>query len=231
LDWERRRGSYQHPDNDIRDGETLIQNVYNAIRQNNDLWHSSVLVIIYDEHGGIFDHVPPVPLPSPDNISSIAPPFDFTLSGVRVPAVVISPYIQPGTICSTVFDHTSVIATALKLFTPTTWPSDNLFARAEAANTVDTILDLNMAPNDAWPTFAAPVYAGIVPQVQAAAAVVAPLSDLQREALTQARSLNASLPDDFQVQVPRLLNRAAVAGTFVQAVGNAAIAAHQKVKQ
>jgi phospholipase C len=221
----------QHPDNDMRDGETLIQNVYNAIRQNDDLWHSSVLVIIYDEHGGIFDHVPPVPLPSPDNISSIAPPFDFKLSGVRVPAVVISPYIGPGTICSTVFDHTSVIATALKLFTPTTWPSDNLFARAEAANTIDTILDLNMAPNDAWPTFAAPVYAGIVPQVQAAAAVVAPLSDLQREALTQARSLNASLPDDFQVQVPRLLNRAAVAGTFVQAVGNAAIAAHQKVKQ
>ena len=82
------------------------------------LWHSSVLVIIYDEHGGLFDHVPPVPLPSPDNISSIAPPFDFTLSGIRVPAVVISPYVAPRNICSTVFDHTSVIATALKLFTP-----------------------------------------------------------------------------------------------------------------
>jgi hypothetical protein len=78
--------------------------------------------------------------------------------------------------------------------------------------------------------FAAPVYGGILPQLRATAAAVAPLSDLQRESLSQARSLNASLPDDFQVQVPRRLNRAAVAGAFVQAVGNAAIAAHQRVK-
>lgn len=219
----------QHPDNDMRDGETLIQNVYNAIRQKDDLWHSSVFVIIYDEHGGIFDHLPPVPMVSPDNLSSIAPPFDFTLSGVRVPAVVISPYIRPA-ICSTVFDHTSVIATALKLFTPATWPSDNLFARAEKANTFDTILDLNMAPNDAWPNFPAPVYGGAVPQIHANMVTTAPLSSLQFEALTQARSLNASLPKDSQVKVPRGLNKAAVAGAFVQAVGRAAIAAHKQVK-
>jgi phospholipase C len=220
----------QHPDNDMRDGEALIQNVYNAIRQNDDLWHSSALIIIYDEHGGIFDHVPPVRLPSPDNLSSVAPPFDFTLSGIRVPAVVISPYIQPGTICSTVFDHTSVIATALKLFTPATWPSDRLFARARAANTVDSLFDLNMAPNDARPNFAAPVYGGVVPQIQAAASARAPLSGLQAEAVVQARTLNASLPNEFQVQVPRSVNKAAVAGAFVQAVGNAAIAAHKQVK-
>jgi hypothetical protein len=87
-----------------------------------------------------------------------------------------------------------------------------------------------MAPNDAWPSFAAPVYGGIAPQIQAAAAAAAPLSDLQAEGLAQARSLNASLPDDFQVQAPLGLDQAAVAGAFVQAVGNAAIAAHQQVK-
>lgn len=220
----------QHPDNDMRDGEALIENVYNAIRQNDDLWHSSVFLIIYDEHGGIFDHVRPVPLPSPDNISSIAPFFDFTLSGVRVPAVVISPYIRPKTICSTIFDHTSVIATALKLFTPANWPSDSLFARAEAANTFDTVLDLNTTPNDVWPNFAAPVYGGVVPLIQGNVTAVAPLSGLQAEALDQARSVNASLPDDFQVQVPKDLDQAAIAGEFIQAVGKAAIAAHQQVK-
>ena len=129
----------------MRDGETLIRNVYNAIRQNDELWHSSVLVIVYDEHGGIYDHVPPVPLPSPDGLSSVDPPFDFKLSGVRVPAVVISPYIKKGTICKTVFDHTSLIATALKLFTGK-WPTDALYDRAQAANTIDTLLDLTMAP-------------------------------------------------------------------------------------
>jgi phospholipase C len=221
----------QHPDNDMRDGEALIQNVYNAIRQNDDLWHSSVLLIIYDEHGGIFDHVPPVPLPSPDNISSIVPPFDFKLSGIRVPVVVISPYIPPNNkICSTIFDHTSVIATALKLFTPANWPSDNLFARAEAANTFDTVLDLNMPPDDTWPKFPAPVYGGVVPQIHANAAMAAPLSALQADGLAQARSLNSSLPGGFQVKVPRGLNKAAVAGAFSQAVGKAAIAAHKQVK-
>ncbi len=51
--------SDQHPDADVRDGETLIRNVYNAIRQNDELWHSSLLVIGYDEHGGIYDHSRP----------------------------------------------------------------------------------------------------------------------------------------------------------------------------
>jgi phospholipase C len=220
----------QHPDNDMRDGEALIQNVYEAIRQNDELWHSSVLVIIYDEHGGIFDHVPPVPLPSPDNLSSVAPPFDFKQSGIRVPAVVVSPYIAPGTICSTVFDHTSVIATVLKLFTPAVWPNDHLFDRAKAANTFDSILDLNMAPNDASPQFPAPVYGGVIQGVQAVAALAAPLSDLQKEALIQARTLNATLPVDFQVSAPRGLNKAAVAGKFIKSVGNAAVSAHKDLK-
>jgi phospholipase C len=222
----------QHPDHDMRDGETLIQNVYNAIRQNDDLWHSSVLLIIYDEHGGIFDHVPPVPMVSPDNLSSIAPPFDFTLSGVRVPAVVISPYISPlKKICSTVLDHTSVIATALKLFMPPdAWPSDNLFARAKSANTFDEVLDLNIAPNDVWPNFPAPVYGGVVPQIHANIAAAAPLSGLQADALAHARALNSSLPSNFQIRAPRNLNRASVAGAFTQAVGKAAVAAHKQVK-
>jgi phospholipase C len=177
----------------MRDGETLIQNVYNAIRQNDDLWHSSLLLIVYDEHGGLYDHVPPVPLPSPDGLSSVAPAFNFQMSGVRVPAVVVSSYIQPGTISKTVFDHTSVIATALKLFTDN-WPNDNLFARAEVANTIDSLLDLDMAPRDEWPAFAAPQYSGVISEIQAAAMAEAPLSDLQQESLQHAKSLNASLP-------------------------------------
>jgi phospholipase C len=221
----------QHPDNDMRDGETLIQNVYNAIRANDDLWHSSALLILYDEHGGLYDHVPPVPLPSPDNISSVAPFFDFTMSGVRVPAVLVSPYVHPGTVSKTIYDHTSVIATALKLFTPDHWPSDNLFSRAEKANTFDSLLDLNMAPNDVWPDFPQPVYDGVIPHIQAAAAAAAPLSDLQQESVLHARSLNASLPKNFQVQAPASINQSIDAGAFVQAVGQAAIAAHQGLKK
>jgi phospholipase C len=222
----------QHPDNDMRDGEALIQNVYNAIRQNDDLWHSSVLLIVYDEHGGIFDHVHPVPLPSPDNLSSLAPPFDFKLSGVRVPAVIVSPYIAPQKkICSTIFDHTSAMATALKLFMPAgTWPSNNLFARAEAANTFDTVLDLTLPPDDTWPNFAAPVYGGVVPQLQAVAAMAAPLSELQQQGVDEAKHINSLLPAQVQVAVPDDLSTAAAASAFTQAVGQAAVTAHQQVK-
>ncbi len=222
----------QHPDNDIRDGEVLIQNVYNAIRQNDDLWHSSMLLIVYDEHGGIFDHVPPVPLPSPDGIASLNPRFDFKMSGLRVPAVLVSPYVMPGTICNAIFDHTSIIATALQLFTPTTWPSDALFARAKAAHTLDKLLDLTMAPRDERPNFTAPVSIAAVPKADATTLKQAPLSDLQREGLEHALSLNGSLPEANRVPVPAGVNdQVSVAGAFVQAVGNAAIAAHEDLKQ
>jgi len=215
----------QHPDADVRDGETLIRNVYNAIRQNDDLWHSSVLLIIYDEHGGIFDHVPPVSLRSPDGLASVDPRFDFKLSGIRVPAIVISPYVKKGTISKTVFDHTSAIATALKLFTDK-WPTDALYDRVAAANTIDSLLDLNMAPRDEWPAFDAPA---IAPHAQPAS-TQAPLSDLQVEAVQHARSLNASLPPVNRVPEPANLTQAAQAGAFTQAVARAALAAHQGLK-
>ncbi len=219
----------QHPDNDTRDGETLIENVYNAIRQNNELWHSSILLIVYDEHGGLYDHVKPVPLASPDKLSSVAPAFDFTLSGLRVPAVVVSPYIQRGTISKKIFDHTSIIATALKLFTPASWPSNALFDRAEQAKTFDDLLDLSMQPRDEWPNFAAPAH-GPAPAANSAAGQ--PLSDLQRQSVEHATRLNQSLPQAQQVAIPDdLLKDSAKAGAFTKAVGNAAISAHEDVKQ
>src|SRR3954470_10784121 len=54
-----RIASDQHPDHDVQQGEVFIATIYNAIRQNPDLWKSTALLIAYDEHGGIYDHVPP----------------------------------------------------------------------------------------------------------------------------------------------------------------------------
>jgi phospholipase C len=120
----------QHPDHGIASGEALLRRVYEDLRLNDDVWQSSMLAIIYDEHGGIYDHVPPPACVSPDGINCASPPFDFKMLGPRVPAVIISPYIKPAMIDSTVYDHTSVIATAMKLFAPQAWPSDILGKRA-----------------------------------------------------------------------------------------------------
>ncbi len=144
--------SDQHPDHNVTEGENLIRDVYNAVRSNPDVWKSTVLAIIYDEHGGLYDHVTPPSGPpyavNPDgkiaqspgeNVAQI-PPFDFTRLGVRVPAVIVSAYIEPGTVDSTIYDHTAIIATARKLLLGDGWENKHLTARDRAANTFDHLM-------------------------------------------------------------------------------------------
>lgn len=138
----------QHPDHDVSEGETLILDVYNAIRSNPDTWESTLLVVVYDEHGGLFDHVPPPAAKSPDGINSTNPPFAFDRLGVRVPAVLVSPYIEPGTIINdTVFDHASLAATARKVFIGAGWKDTFLTQRDRFANTFEGVLT-RAAPRD-----------------------------------------------------------------------------------
>jgi phospholipase C len=132
--------SDQHPDHDVAEGETLIHDVYNAIRGNRATWESTLLVILYDEHGGLFDHIPPPAAVSPDSFKSIDPPFAFDRLGVRVPAVLVSPWIEAGTIIPDVFDHASLAATARKLFLGADWKNTFLTQRDKAANTFEGAL-------------------------------------------------------------------------------------------
>src|SRR5437879_1549582 len=57
--------SDQHPDHHVQEGERFIASVYNAIRDNPSLWRTTALLVVYDEHGGIYDHVVP-PACTPD---------------------------------------------------------------------------------------------------------------------------------------------------------------------
>jgi phospholipase C len=105
-------GTSQHPMDGVTGGETIIANVYNTIR-NSPLWNQSVLIITYDEHGGFYDHVAPGSVTGPNdgsNSSSLNEyGFTFTTYGVRVPAVIVSPYVAAA-VDHTVYDHTSVLA-------------------------------------------------------------------------------------------------------------------------
>jgi phospholipase C len=118
--------SDQHPPHNVVYGEQLIAKVYNALRQG-PLWKKTLLIITYDEHGGCFDHVPPPLAVSPDARRTPGS-FAFDRYGVRVPAVIVSPYIAPGSIVRVApaglphhgppypFDHTSILVTLRKLF-------------------------------------------------------------------------------------------------------------------
>lgn len=138
----------QHPDHDVSLGDALIADVYEALR-NSPQWTESLLVVLWDEHGGIFDHVPPPSGPpyavNPDGKSSTSPPFDFNRLGVRVPAVLVSPYIPAGVIDHQVYDHTSVLATVKQLFDLPAF----LTRRDAAAATFEKNLSLDQPRNDA----------------------------------------------------------------------------------
>ncbi|GGP17623.1 phospholipase C [Silvimonas iriomotensis] len=103
----------QHPSAGVQQGEQLIAAVYNAIRNNDELWSSTLLIITWDEHGGFYDHVVPPATVGPDTALSTSPPFDFTRLGVRVPAVLVSPWVPPG-VDHTVYDHTSILRYACR---------------------------------------------------------------------------------------------------------------------
>ena len=106
----------QHPPSDIRTGEQLIADVYNMVKAS-PAFNNVLLVITYDEHGGTYDHVPPPGgARNPDAANQPGQDgFLFNRFGVRVPCVVVNPYIRKGLVARpqgfTPFDHTSVIRT------------------------------------------------------------------------------------------------------------------------
>ncbi len=104
-------GQSQHPLDDVRNGEALIKEVYETIRKSS-LWENSVLIITYDEHGGFYDHViPPTTVAPGDSTEYSVNNFNFEQLGVRVPAIVISPYIPKNVVDHRVYDHSSIPAT------------------------------------------------------------------------------------------------------------------------
>ena len=117
--------SDQHPDHHVAEGERFIGSIYMAIKSNPALWPNTALLIVYDEHGGIFDHVPP-PSPegkdgdfeAPPDKTGTGQPFKFDRLGVRVPAILVSPWVAKGRVVNDVYEHASIPATATEWLLP-----------------------------------------------------------------------------------------------------------------
>jgi len=114
--------SDQHPTHDVYEGERFISMVYNAIRGNEALWSTTALLAVYGEHGGLYDHV--VPPDSKGDGFTAQPadtgtgmPFAFDRLGVRVPAILISPYVPKGTVVDgRIFEHACIPNTITQFF-------------------------------------------------------------------------------------------------------------------
>jgi phospholipase C len=139
-------GNSQHPNYDVAKGEQLIRDTYYALR-NGKKWASTLLIITYDEHGGNYDHVPPpsnAHSPGDGSVGEFG--FDFTRFGVRVPAVLVSPLIAPGTVfraAAGTIDHTSVLKTIHER-----WGTATLTQRDKAAPSLAGVLTLQQPRND-----------------------------------------------------------------------------------
>jgi phospholipase C len=98
----------QHPPHDVMRGDELIAKVYNPLHANKALFERTLLIVLYDEHGGFFDHVvPPETIAPDDHVTH----YRFNRLGFRVPAVMVSPWLDPG-VSHVVCDHTSLLKMA-----------------------------------------------------------------------------------------------------------------------
>ena len=102
----------EHPPADVQVGQSFVAQVVNALLASPQ-WDHAALFLTYDEHGGFYDHVPPPPACVPDAIPPMLESGDvpgaFDRYGIRVPAVVVSPYARPHYVSHRVYDHTSIL--------------------------------------------------------------------------------------------------------------------------
>lgn len=178
--------SAQHPINsmhapaDVRPAEKLVADVYGALQANPDVWKKTLLIVLFDEHGGYYDHVPPPATVSPDGIAGrmdkpFLVPFDFQRLGLRVPAILVSPWFKAG-VDSTVYSHSTIVGSVIEAF----GLGDFLTKRDKQANKL-TKRYLTRQPGQTWRTDVPTLVPPPQPRL---------LSDLQQELLAGSVNLD-----------------------------------------
>jgi len=141
------------PPSSIRGGDAFLARIYSAIRSaaspEGSNAYNTLFLIGWDEPGGTYDHVPPGPVPPPDPTAPAGQlDFKFDRSGYRVPAIIVSPWVDEGIVINDEHRHTSMIATLRKV-----WGlGDPFTGRDAAAAPFDDLLS-RQSPRDptSWP--------------------------------------------------------------------------------
>jgi phospholipase C len=136
-----------HPPHSTVKAQALLGEVYNALRKNEALWASTLLVVLYDEHGGFFDHVPPPAAVVPDGHTE---EYSFDRLGVRVPAVLVSSWIDKAMV-NTPFDHTSLLKFVIEQ-----WGLAPLTQRVTQANSIGPLIRMTGPRQDTPQTVPVP---------------------------------------------------------------------------
>jgi phospholipase C len=156
-----------HPPTGIAKGQDFVRRIYQTLISNPTRWANTMMIVTYDEHGGFFDHVPPLP------IKDKAQGHQFQTTGPRVPALVVSPHVAPGTVFHGKLDHTSILRLLAERFTPDKPYSDAVTARQQTLDALSTILPAAPPAHPRIPQIPDNIHAFV--QVEAAIAPVAPV--------------------------------------------------------
>ena len=142
---------------DLQHADAFMHDVVNALMSGPG-WKDTMLVWTFDEHGGYYDHVPPVKLGRPDSstpetvVWSGNPAItNFDWSGMRVPSGVVSPYAKPNYVSSKIYDHTSILKLICQKFN---LPPFTI--RDKKANSPLDMIDLRKPPHFLTPPTLAP---------------------------------------------------------------------------
>eukprot|EP00253_Pinus_taeda_P008726 PITA_08726 len=199
-------GNDDHPSHDVGVGQKFVKEVYEVLRLSPQ-WNEMLFIITYDKHGGFYDHVP-TPMrdvSSPDGIIGPKPyNFEFNRLGVRVPTIMISPWINKGTVVhgpnepypSSEFEHSSIPATVKKIFN---LKSEFLTKRDAWVGTFESVLQLRDSPRT---DFLAETY-----RSKGRCRFTRFLHDFQTELVLLAASLNGDHAlDSYPDELPNKMN-------------------------
>lgn len=181
-------------------GEQLVNRIYDAIRladnPNGSNWRNTLLVITFDEHGGCYDHVPP-PTATPPEASAPAGQmgFRFDRLGLRVPTILVSAWVEPGTVINDPLHHNSLTKTLSEK-----WGLGHLTDRDRTAPDLDAAFPRSTPWDRAeWPVITP---RALPPEQQRASNADHPLNGLQRSIVGLATAIAGdptSLPDNLTV--------------------------------
>ena len=103
-----------HPPLPVGPGQRFLREIYEALTANPARWAKTVMIVTYDEHGGFFDHVPPLPIPTDPPPGKNYQRFETT--GARVPGLIVSPLVAPASAYKETLDHTSILQFLAEMF-------------------------------------------------------------------------------------------------------------------
>jgi phospholipase C len=190
-----------HPPLPVAPGEALLQQIYEALTCNPERWARTVLIVTYDEHGGFFDHVPPIPIrydPAPNAV--FREPFLST--GLRVPSLVVSPLVSPMSVFGGTLDHTSILQLLAEKFAPNRggYSESVENRRRQGIRSVSEVLDL-AAPRTSIPKAPA---ATLRAQVSLGGPLPTGATDMQLAFAAAANSMVQNYPKETAQRYPEV---------------------------